>query len=100
MSKVTAMETAVHSNLAICYFQTESFEEAIRAATVALKNDPENVKARYRRALACLETKDRSHWQQAAEDLEALAKASPNRKDIRQSLAEARKKLNGALACK
>ena len=71
----------------------KSFDEAISAATVALTNDPENVKARYRRALACLETQDRVRWQEAAEDLEALAKASPKSANFRQSLAEARKKL-------
>merc|ERR1719463_760801 len=40
MSARKSMETAVHSNLAICFFQEKSFEEAIVSATVALKNDP------------------------------------------------------------
>ena len=66
MSARKSMETAVHSNLAICFFQEKSFDKAIGAATVALKNDPENVKARYRRALACLELQVRSRREKAA----------------------------------
>ena len=69
--------------MAACHVKVSQWESAIRAASEALKLEPDNLKARFRRGVAC------SHVGQHAEakaDLTAVARADPTNREARRLL--------------
>jgi tetratricopeptide (TPR) repeat protein len=74
---------SLHGNMAACHVKASRWESAIRAASEALKLEPDNLKARFRRGLAC------SHVGQndeAKADLTAVARADPTNREARRVL--------------
>lgn len=74
---------SLHGNMAACHVKASQWESAIRAASEALKLEPDNLKARFRRGVAC------SHVGQHAEakaDLTAVARVDPTNREARRLL--------------
>ena len=79
----TPLLASLHGNTAACHVKASQWESAIRAASEALKLEPDNLKARFRRGVAC------SHVGQHAEakaDLTAVARADPTNREARRLL--------------
>ena len=79
----TPLLSSLHGNMAACHVKASQWESAIRAASEALKLEPDNLKARFRRGVAC------SHVGQHAEakaDLTAVARADPTNREARRLL--------------
>ncbi|XP_058670816.1 mitochondrial import receptor subunit TOM34 [Ammospiza caudacuta] len=67
-------ECATYTNRALCYLSLKQYKEAAQDCTEALKLDPKNVKALYRRAQALKELKD---YKSSIADLKSLLKTEP-----------------------
>ncbi|NXN81579.1 TOM34 protein, partial [Bombycilla garrulus] len=67
-------ECATYTNRALCYLALKQYKEAAQDCTEALKLDPKNVKALYRRAQALKELKD---YKSSIADLKSLLKTEP-----------------------
>ncbi|NXH10747.1 TOM34 protein, partial [Bucco capensis] len=67
-------ECATYTNRALCYLTLKQYKEAVQDCTEALRLDPENVKALYRRAQALKELKD---YKSGIADLKSLLKTEP-----------------------
>jgi len=79
----TPLLSSLHGNMAACHVKASQWESAIRAASEALKLEPDNLKARFRRGVAC------SHVGQHAEakaDLTAVARADATNREARRLL--------------
>lgn len=86
-----ALLLACYLNAAACHLKsTMSLREAVMTCDEALKLDPSNVKARYRRAQARLQDPSCSRELQAVAiaDLRAAAKTEPGNVAVRKLLAE------------
>jgi tetratricopeptide (TPR) repeat protein len=68
-AEVEALKLSLFLNLAQCYLKLELWLKAVGNAESALKIDPSNAKALYRRAYASVQLKN---WDQAEADLRAL----------------------------
>ncbi|NXC71061.1 TOM34 protein, partial [Anhinga anhinga] len=67
-------ECATYTNRALCYLTLKQYKEAVQDCTDALRLDPKNVKALYRRALALKELKD---YKSSTADVKSLLKIEP-----------------------
>ncbi|NXU52587.1 TOM34 protein, partial [Turnix velox] len=67
-------ECATYTNRALCYLALKQYKEAAQDCTEALKLDPKNVKALYRRAQALKELKD---YKSSVADIKSLLKTEP-----------------------
>lgn len=83
--KAQELTSAFRSNLAAVYIKQEQWEKAIYATSKVLEVDPDNLKARYRRSLAYLRSKQS---QQAAADLDVAMARAPNDPSIRRLAME------------
>jgi len=87
------LRTALHNNLAMAALQLKEHEEVITHASVALRLDPENPKAFYRRGLAN-DALGKVH--SAAKDLQAAARLDPKNAEVRKRYEEAKRKAQDA----
>ncbi|NXT83759.1 TOM34 protein, partial [Zapornia atra] len=67
-------ECATYTNRALCYLTLKQYQEAVQDCTEALKLDPKNIKALYRRAQASKELKD---YKSSIADIKSLLKTEP-----------------------
>ncbi|NXC16604.1 TOM34 protein, partial [Corythaeola cristata] len=67
-------ECATYTNRALCYLTLKQYKEAEQDCTEALRLDPKNVKALYRRAQALKELKD---YKSSIADIKSLLKTEP-----------------------
>ncbi|KAM9285759.1 mitochondrial import receptor subunit TOM34 [Morus bassanus] len=67
-------ECATYTNRALCYLTLKQYKEAVQDCTEALRLDPKNVKALYRRAQALKELKD---YKSSIADSKSLLKIEP-----------------------
>ncbi|NWV22237.1 TOM34 protein, partial [Origma solitaria] len=67
-------ECTTYTNRALCYLTLKRYKEAAQDCTEALKLDPKNVKALYRRAQALKELKD---YKSSIADIKSLLKTEP-----------------------
>ncbi|XP_026718135.1 mitochondrial import receptor subunit TOM34 [Athene cunicularia] len=67
-------ECATYTNRALCYLALKQYKEAVQDCSEALRLDPKNVKALYRRAQALKELKD---YKSSIADIKSLLKAEP-----------------------
>ncbi|XP_035748770.1 mitochondrial import receptor subunit TOM34 [Egretta garzetta] len=67
-------ECATYTNRALCYLTLKQYKEAVQDCTEALRLDPKNVKALYRRAQALKELKD---YKSGIADIKTLLKTEP-----------------------
>ncbi|KFO81088.1 Mitochondrial import receptor subunit TOM34, partial [Cuculus canorus] len=67
-------ECATYTNRAFCYLTLKQYKEAVQDCTEALRLDPKNVKALYRRAQALKELKD---YKSSIADIKSLLKTEP-----------------------
>ncbi|KFO12444.1 Mitochondrial import receptor subunit TOM34, partial [Balearica regulorum gibbericeps] len=67
-------ECATYTNRALCYLNLKQYKEAVQDCTEALRLDPTNVKALYRRAQALKELKD---YKSSIADIKSLLKIEP-----------------------
>ncbi|KAF1412462.1 Mitochondrial import receptor subunit TOM34, partial [Spheniscus magellanicus] len=67
-------ECATYTNRALCYLTLKQYKEAAQDCTEALRLDPKNVKALYRRAQALKELKD---YKSSIADIKSLLKTEP-----------------------
>nr|XP_021138831.1 mitochondrial import receptor subunit TOM34 [Columba livia] len=67
-------ECATYTNRALCYLTLKQYKEAVQDCTEALRLDPKNVKALYRRAQALKELKD---YKSSIADIKSLLKTEP-----------------------
>ncbi|NXF28662.1 TOM34 protein, partial [Nyctibius bracteatus] len=67
-------ECATYTNRALCYLTLKQYKEAVQDCTEALRLDPKNVKAFYRRAQALKELKD---YRSSIADIKSLLKIEP-----------------------
>ncbi|NWY54751.1 TOM34 protein, partial [Chionis minor] len=67
-------ECATYTNRALCYLTLKQYKEAVQDCTEALRLDPKNVKALYRRAQAFKELKD---YKSSIADVKSLLKTEP-----------------------
>ncbi|NXY77364.1 TOM34 protein, partial [Glareola pratincola] len=69
-----SQECATYTNRALCYLTLKQYKEAAQDCTEALRLDPKNVKALYRRAQALKELKD---YKSSIADIKSLLKTEP-----------------------
>uniref|UniRef100_A0A8D0ENL7 Mitochondrial import receptor subunit TOM34 n=1 Tax=Strix occidentalis caurina TaxID=311401 RepID=A0A8D0ENL7_STROC len=67
-------ECATYTNRALCYLALKQYKEAVQDCSEALRLDPKNVKALYRRAQALKELKD---YKSSITDIKSLLKTEP-----------------------
>lgn len=83
------LRTALHNNLAMAALQLKDHEAVVTHASVAIRLDPENPKAFYRRGLAH-DAMGKMH--SAAKDLQNAARLDPKNAEVRKKYEEAKKK--------
>ncbi|XP_008933709.1 PREDICTED: mitochondrial import receptor subunit TOM34, partial [Merops nubicus] len=69
-----SQECATYTNRALCYLALQQYQEAVQDCTGALRLEPNNVKALYRRAQAFKELKD---YKSSIADIKSLLKTEP-----------------------
>ena len=74
---------SLHTNLAACHVKAEQWEGALTAATAALAIDATNVKARFRRGVACSRL---GRLDEAKAELTTVARADPKNREARTVL--------------
>ncbi|NXJ79619.1 TOM34 protein, partial [Trogon melanurus] len=67
-------DCATYTNRALCYLSLKQYQDAVQDCTEALRLDPKNVKALYRRAQAFKELKD---YKASVADIKSLLKTEP-----------------------
>ncbi|NXX18034.1 TOM34 protein, partial [Podargus strigoides] len=78
-------ECATYTNRALCYLTLKQYKEAVQDCTEALRLDPKNVKALYRRAQAFKELKD---YKSSIADIKSLLKMEPKNTAAQRLLQE------------
>eukprot|EP01116_Phalansterium_solitarium_P016395 TRINITY_DN3811_c0_g1_i1.p1 TRINITY_DN3811_c0_g1~~TRINITY_DN3811_c0_g1_i1.p1 ORF type:complete len:797 (+),score=327.93 TRINITY_DN3811_c0_g1_i1:77-2467(+) len=81
-------------NLSMCNLRLNRHERARDNAADALKLEPNNVKALFRRGQACYYLRE---FEQAKTDLTAAAKLDPKNQDVRRTLATVQERLKESL---
>jgi Tfp pilus assembly protein PilF len=71
-------------NLALCYLKKMKLKECIANCDNALKIDPKNVKAHFRKGLAYLPTKD---YEKAIEQFDTVLELDPNNSEAKAKKA-------------
>ena len=74
-------------NRAQCYLKSQEWRRAKKDADLALGIDPESLKARFRRGLACVALEQ---WEGAREDLSKVVAAEPSNASAARGLKKAR----------
>jgi len=74
----------IHCNLAYAFLLLERWEEARSSASEALKIQPRNLKAHFRRAKASHSLLPHQDWQQAVEDIGECFDIDPDNKSVRE----------------
>ena len=74
---------SLHGNLAACHVKLEAWERASTAASAALKLEPSNVKARFRRGVAYSKC---GQLDEAKADLSAVIRSDPKNREARAVL--------------
>jgi len=88
---------ALHLNIAACALRTADYDNAVFHATRALRTDPKNVKALFRRASAHLaKAGDVNGLEAALADLGRARELDPDNRDVAAKLAEARRRQKAA----
>jgi hypothetical protein len=80
-----ALAASLHSNTAMCFIKLERYEEAVASATCAIKLEPANAKALFRRGVA-RRAMGVPHYELAYQSLLACCKADPNNREAREAL--------------
>ncbi|XP_072251020.1 sperm-associated antigen 1 [Leuresthes tenuis] len=93
--KLKPEECAVYTNRALCYLKVERFTEAKQDCDAALKREPNNKKAFYRRALANKGLKD---YLACSSDLQEVLQLDPNVQEAEKELEEVTVLLRQSLA--
>ncbi|CAI2163159.1 3526_t:CDS:2 [Funneliformis geosporum] len=81
--------SVVYSNMSACCIKLENWTKALNYANMALKNDPENTKALFRRAQAYI---NEGNTTRAREDLEKLTEKNPEDAAIKREWYNLKKK--------
>ncbi|CAH0513318.1 unnamed protein product [Peronospora belbahrii] len=87
------LQTTCFLNAAMAYLKAENYGEAVSVASKALKNEPTNVKALYRRGVGRIYLND---LDRAKEDLLAAGKQDPSNRDVRRELEVLKQKMKEA----
>ena len=74
---------SLHGNMAACHVKVQQWESAIIAASAALKIEPSNVKARFRRGVAYSNV---GQYDESKADLTATIRADPKNREARTIL--------------
>mmetsp|Transcript_10782 Transcript_10782/g.34568 ORF Transcript_10782/g.34568 Transcript_10782/m.34568 type:complete len:358 (+) Transcript_10782:51-1124(+) len=91
------LRLALHLNIAACALRTADYDNAVFHATRALRTDPKNVKALFRRASAHLaKAGDVNGLEAALADLGRARELDPDNRDVVAKLAEARRRQKAA----
>ncbi|XP_061571802.1 sperm-associated antigen 1-like [Cololabis saira] len=93
--KLKPEECAIYTNRALCYLKLERFGEAKQDCDAALKLDPANKKAFYRRAMANKGLKD---YLACSSDLQEVLQQDPNVQEAEKELEEVTVLLRQSLA--
>uniref|UniRef100_A0A8C6WRQ8 Sperm associated antigen 1 n=1 Tax=Neogobius melanostomus TaxID=47308 RepID=A0A8C6WRQ8_9GOBI len=93
--KLKPEECAVYTNRALCYLKLERFAEAKQDCDAALKSEPTNKKAFYRRAMANKGLKD---YVACSSDLQEVLHQDPNVQEAEKELEEVTVLLRQSLA--
>ncbi|XP_049901721.1 sperm-associated antigen 1 [Epinephelus moara] len=93
--KLKPEECAIYTNRALCYLKLERFAEAKQDCDAALKVEPTNKKAFYRRALANKGLKD---YLACSSDLQEVLHQDPNVQEAEKELEEVTVLLRQSLA--
>ncbi|XP_037641490.1 sperm-associated antigen 1-like isoform X1 [Sebastes umbrosus] len=93
--KLKPEECAIYTNRALCYLKMERFTEARQDCDAALKVEPTNKKAFYRRALASKGLKD---YLACSSDLQEVLQQDPNVQEAEKELEEVTVLLRQSLA--
>ncbi|XP_068425516.1 sperm-associated antigen 1-like [Clinocottus analis] len=93
--KLKPEECAVYTNRALCYLKLERFAEAKQDCDAALRVEPANKKAFYRRALANKGLKD---YLACSSDLQEVLQQDPNVQEAEKELEEVTLLLRQSLA--
>ncbi|KAM8735287.1 sperm-associated antigen 1 [Acanthopagrus schlegelii] len=93
--KIKPDECAIYTNRALCYLKLERFTEAKQDCDAALKMEPTNKKAFYRRALANKGLKD---YLACSTDLQEVLQQDPNVQEAEKELEEVTVLLRQSLA--
>jgi tetratricopeptide (TPR) repeat protein len=87
--EVTKLKVTCHLNMAACYLKMEKEKEAIQECSSALKIEPNNVKALFRRGRAYMEEKE---WEKAEEDFNKSLEMDKDNIEIKNELVRLAKK--------
>ncbi|KAI9906876.1 hypothetical protein PsorP6_003606 [Peronosclerospora sorghi] len=87
------LQTTCYLNAAMAYIKDENYSEAVSVASKALSNEPNNVKALYRRGVGRMHQND---LERAKEDLLAAGKQDPANRDVRRELEVLKQKMKEA----
>ncbi|KAM3873114.1 sperm-associated antigen 1A-like [Diretmus argenteus] len=93
--KLNPGECAIYTNRALCYLKLEGFVEAKQDCDAALKLEPTNKKAFYRRAMANKGLKD---YLACSSDLQEVLQQDPNVQEAEKELEEVTVLLRQSLA--
>ncbi|XP_076593769.1 sperm-associated antigen 1 isoform X1 [Chaetodon auriga] len=93
--KIKPEECAIYTNRALCYLKMERFTEAKQDCDAALKLEPTNKKAFYRRAMANKGLKD---YLACSSDLQEVLQQDPNVQEAEKELEEVTVLLRQSLA--
>ncbi|XP_030013935.1 sperm-associated antigen 1A-like [Sphaeramia orbicularis] len=93
--KLKPQECAIYTNRALCYLKLERFSEAKQDCDAALKMEPTNKKAFYRRAMANKGLKD---YLACSADLQEVLQQDPNVQEAEKELQEVTVLLRQSLA--
>ncbi|PFH34352.1 tetratricopeptide repeat-containing protein [Besnoitia besnoiti] len=85
------LRIALNSNVAMCCLKSEAWSEAIAAANAVLKEEPENVKALYRRGVA---RSAFGFYEEAKADLLQVARLDPKNADARKELEKVKERIS------
>lgn len=84
------LRVALNSNVAMCCIKAEDWSEAIAAANAVLEEEPENVKALYRRGVA---RSAFGFYGEAKADLLQVARLDPKNADARKELEKVKERI-------
>jgi len=87
------LRLTLHLNIALCAVKSSLWDEALWHSSRALKIDPKNVKALFRRACANFKKPEHPNGlHDALDDLRAATELDPQNKEVASLLAEARRR--------
>ena len=87
---IAEVEIPTCLNLALCYLKIQEYDHAVKYASQALVNDPENVKALYRRGLANVKMGKNVEAKEDLNQALELSKDQNEQQSIKNALHELR----------